>query len=85
MDKLLVEIFVPAANQTFDVFIPKQNRIYEVAELLTSAFGELSAVAAPLAGMEKMVLCDRESGSLLNINLSIEELGLVNGSKLMLL
>jgi hypothetical protein len=85
MDKLLVEIFIPAANQTFDVFIPKRSRLYEVADLLTSAVGELSAVAAPMSATEKMVLCDRESGNLLNINLTMEELGLINGSKLMLL
>ena len=31
------------------------------------------------------VLCDRESGAILNINMTVWELGLRNGSKLMLI
>lgn len=83
MDKYLLEIFVPASGQTLDVWVPKQSKLFEVAWLLSGAMAELSQ--GELAGTDEMVLCDRHSGSVLDINQTVEELGLLNGSKLMLL
>ena len=83
MDKLLVEIFIPASNQTLDVWIPKESKLFEVTELLANTVLELSG--GELAGADQMVICERQTGKILNINLTIEELGFIHGSKLMLL
>lgn len=34
MEKVLVEIFVPALDRPFDIFIPLQSPMYEVLELI---------------------------------------------------
>ena len=83
MDKILVEVYLPAANKSYDVFISPKSRIYEITEMLSSTFSDLSAVYFKASDIN--VLCDRSGGTALNINMSVEELGLQNGSKLMLI
>ena len=42
MEKVLVEIFVPVLDRSFDVFIPLQSPMYEVLELIKKAISEMS-------------------------------------------
>ena len=37
MDKVLVEVFVPVLDHSFDVFIPLQSPMFEVLELIKKA------------------------------------------------
>ena len=67
MDKVLVEIFVPVLERTFDVFIPLHSPMHEVLGLVKKAIKEMS------------------DGRFKNINLSVYELEIKNGSKLMLI
>lgn len=83
MDKILVEVYLPAANKSYDVFISPKSKIYEITEMLSGTFTDLSAVYFKASDIN--VLCDRAGGTALNINMSAEELGLNNGSKLMLI
>ncbi|WP_042462810.1 ubiquitin family protein [Neobacillus dielmonensis] len=83
MHKLLVEIYNPASHDSYDVFIPVKSKVFEVAYLLSNTVSELSK--GYFKATEQTVLCDRETGVVLDPNLTIEELGLKNGSKLMLL
>lgn len=83
MDSILVELYLPAADISYDVYIPLQSKLHEVILLLVSTFSSLSG--AYFASYEDTVLCDKASGNVLDINFSAEELGLQNGSKLMLI
>lgn len=83
MDKILVEVFLPAANQKYDVYIPVKSKIYEIIQLMGSVFSELSH--GFFIDTQDMVLYCEEKKSILDINLSIEELSLKNGSKLILI
>lgn len=83
MHKILVEIFNPASGNTYDVFIPLKSQVYEVVFLLSTTISELSL--GHYKATEQTVLCDRITGNVFDINGTIEELGLKNGSKLMLL
>ncbi len=83
MNKILVEVFVPVLNRQFDIFIPLQPPMYQVLDLMKKAVTELSG--GRFSANEGTVLCYREEGTILNINLSVYELGLRNGSKLMLI
>ena len=42
MNKVLVEVYVPSANLTYDAYIPLESKISEVAELLASAISDLA-------------------------------------------
>jgi len=83
MDKVLVEVFVPAANRSYDVFLSVGSKLYEVVHLLAQTMTELSN--GYFTGTEHTVLCDRQTGKILDINETVEELGFVNGTKVMLM
>ena len=72
MDKVLVEVFIPAAGESYDVFIPAQSKLYEVTFLLANTMTELSN--------GYFVATDK----IFDINQTVEELGFMNGKKLML-
>jgi len=82
MDKILVEIYIPGMNQSYDVYLPLTTKIHEVNGLLTHAFKEL---AAGYFIPSDTVLCDKATGQIFDINKSVFDLGLKNGSKLMLI
>ncbi len=81
-NQILIECFVPSVNQTYDIRLPKEKTIHEVIELLSKSICELSG---GLFIAEESLLCDRNSGRVYDINLSVKEQGLTNGSKLMLI
>ena len=83
MNRITVEIYVPAAGRSFDVTIPENLPLRQVTEL---AAGSLSDLSGGLYQADAdSVLCDRESGRFLTANMLIRDLGLKNGSRLMLI
>ena len=83
MDKVLVEVFVPVLEQTFEIFVPLQLPMYEVLELIKKALQEM--YDGRFIAHESTVICFRDSGHIINVNLSILELDIKNGSKLMII
>ncbi len=83
MDKVLVEIFVPVLDRSFDMFIPRTSSMAQVLELVKRAVKEMSD--GRFVADENTAICHREDGAIININLSVAELEIKNGSKLMLI
>lgn len=83
MEKILVEVFVPVLENSYDIFIPVQSMMYDILDLIKKALTEMSG--GRFKANEDTVICSRENGAILNINLSVVELELKNGSKLMLI
>jgi hypothetical protein len=83
MDKILVEVYLPAASRSFQIYIPVNAKLHEVLILLAATLTELSE--GYFSSSEDTVICDRTSGTIFNINMSAAELGLYNGSKLMII
>ena len=83
MDKVLVEVFLPAAGISYDIYIPLNSRMSEVLRLVARVIEDLSK--GKYKYTSETTLCDRSSGIIFNINLSVAELGIKNGSKLMLI
>ena len=83
MDKYLVEIYVPLLDRSFEMFLPAASPMYDVLELIKKAVVEMSD--GRFVANENTTLCHREDGTIININLSVYELELRNGSKLMLI
>lgn len=83
MDKILIEVFVPALGSAFDMFIPGQAYMFEILELIKKAVTELAGGRFSADG--GTALCFRESGAIININLSVAGLELHDGSRLMLI
>ena len=83
MDKILVNIFVPIINSSYDMFIPVSLKVYTVLELIKKSVAEMSD--GRFIAYENNVLCFRGDGSIIDINLSVLETEIKNGSRLMLI
>ena len=83
MDKILVEVFLPAANHRYDVYVPAKSKVYEVIQLLGNSLEELSK--GFFTKTDDLVLCDQRTMKILDINLSMEDQNYKNGAKLILI
>ncbi len=83
MNKALVEVFVPVLNHSYDIFIPLRAPMYEVLELIKKAVQELSD--GRFVPSENTTICHRIDGTIININMSVYDLEIRNGAKLMLI
>lgn len=83
MNKIIVEIYIPIIGKSYDVFIPKNKKLYEVSQLLAKSISDLTDGMFVMS--DNNVLCDLVTGQVLDINLSVNDLGLKNGSRLMLI
>ena len=83
MDKTLVEVSVPILAVSYDIFVPRDVQMYNVLELIKKAVADLSE--GRFVQNTSTVLCYRDSGKVIDINKSANELGIKTGSKLMLI
>ncbi len=83
MEKVLIEVFVPVLERSFDIFVPLTSPMHEVLELIKKAIREMSD--GRFLTDDNTTLCYRENGTIININLSVLELEIRNGTKLMLI
>ena len=83
MNRLLFDIYVPAAQKSYDVAVPADMALGQITALISEAISQLSG--SLYLSDSSSILCDRESGAILNINMSAWKLGLRNGSRLTVL
>ena len=83
MNKVLVKLYIPTIEEEYDIWIPINRRIHNVIRLIVNALNELTE-----GGFEpkKMpLLYDKETATPYDINLSIRETNIRNGSELILI
>ena len=80
-NKALVEIFVPATREKYDVYIPLESRMSEVIKMVSSALSDLSE--GKFRADQETILCDADTGIIYNVNMEVAELGIRTGSRLM--
>ena len=82
MSKIVVEVRVPSIDKIYDAKIPRDIQIWEATKLLSSM------VASVHPGLydkdNEAVLCDFTTGQVLPWNKLVDESGLVNGSRVLL-
>ena len=83
MDKILIDVLLPAANRNFEIYIPLDLKFYEITLMISKVISELSN--GLFISNDDSILCERSTGDILNINMSPRDLNLKNGAKLMLL
>ena len=82
MNKLLVEVYIPTIGKAYDVLIPSKAKVYELTPLISAAIKRLSD---GLFIADDATLCDELKGTIYRNNMSVEEMGLRNGSRIMLI
>ena len=83
MDKVLVEVYVPSVNTSYDIYIPLESKIEEVKFLIANAISDLTDNRYKNSG--KIILCNFATGKEYERNLRIFETDIENGTKIMLL
>ena len=82
MNKVLVEVKLPAAGLAYDVFVPDSMQIGALTRLAATVFSRLSG-GVYTAG-DNTVLCDQKTGTQYDVNARIYETDIRNGTKLLL-
>ena len=82
-NKVLVEVFLPASGEKFDVFIPLDSQVGEVTMLMAKLLEDLSK--GKFSANEATVLCDAHTGDIYDVNMFVAELNIKNGSQFMLI
>lgn len=83
MSKVIVNVYVPILSRSYDIFIPTQSQIFQITELVKRAVYELSE--GQFMPTRETMLTLKNSGEILDINRTVFELGIGNGTKLMLI
>lgn len=82
-NKILVEVKVPLLEMSYEVYIPVNKRISLVIKLLEKALKEVTNGYYP--DKEGTVIIDEDSGNVYDINITIKESKMMNGSKIILI
>lgn len=82
MDKVLVKLYVPIIEEQYDVWLPLNQRVYSIINLLMKAIYEITG------GYYKPdkipILYDKLTGMPYDINLSIKNCNMRNGAEIIL-
>lgn len=83
MNKVLVTLIIPKLGYKYDVLIPLNRRVYNVIKLLVEGLEELTHNEYNPSQLPR--LYDKISGKCCDINATIGELGITNGTELILI
>lgn len=83
MDTIVIEVYLPAAEQTFEVRIPQAMNSLLAAHLTADALSALTKGAYLSSRSSLFAWC--RDGKLLNMGCSLEQEHVRNGSRLMLI
>ena len=81
MNKIIVQVYLPADGKTYDVRVPENMYVYDVVKVLAELFSESAKGFYYKGGVN--ILCFRESGKSLLQNCTLKELGVSNRTQLM--
>lgn len=82
-NKLLIELEVPIIEKKYDLFIPINKKIGTVKRLIEEALKELTENAYIIK--EDTNFYSKETGAIYNVNQTVRDTDLRNGSRIILL
>lgn len=82
-NKVCVELIVPSIEERYDVFLPVSKNTLEIIYLLSKAINEMSDGNFPISN--KISLLDVNTGIFVDVNKTIYENKILNGTKLVLI
>ena len=81
-NKILVELSIPSIEKTYDLYIPINKKIGTVKQLIEEALVELTDNAYIIK--EDTNFFSTETGEIYNVNSTVVDTDLENGSKIIL-
>ena len=81
--KILVNVYVPAIGEKYDVLVPNSLRVRNITHLIADTVEDLSDHLYVASGEE--CLCSMDKNILLRHNATLEKYGIQNGDHLILM
>jgi len=81
MNKIIVQVYLPANGKTYDVRLPEDMYVHDAADMLGDLFSD--AANGLYCKGEVNILCFRDKGESLPQEKTLKELGIRNRSQLM--
>lgn len=82
-NKILVTILVPLLENNYEVFLPINRRISTIIKLLEKALIEMTNGYYP--DKDNSVIIDERTGNVYDINITVKESKMMNGSRIILI
>ena len=82
-NKVFIIVEVPLIEQKYEVYIPIGKQIYKVANILSKAISELSGGHYPVK--QDATIYSKATGKAYNVNLTIKDSDIRNGSEIILI
>jgi hypothetical protein len=82
-NKILIEVIVPFLESSYEVYIPINRRISSVIKLMEKALKELTNGYYP--DKEGAVIIDEKTGNVYDINITVKDSRMMNGTKVILI
>ncbi len=83
MNKIFIKLYVPIIEESYDVWIPVNRKVYDVIYLLIKAVNEMSR--GNYRPLELPFLYDKLTTEKYNLELMIKDTEIRNGSELILI
>ena len=80
--KTLFSVFLPATERYYELWVPDELSVYDAKSLISNLLKE--HVGRHFVANATAALYDMATGVELDVNVRIQDLGFVNGAKLML-
>lgn len=81
MNKIIVQVFLPANGKTYDVRLPENMYVHDAADILGDLFSE--AAKGVYCKGDVNILCFRDKGESLPRDKTLKELNICNRTRLM--
>lgn len=82
-NKLLIKLYMPELELSFDIFIPANELIWKVKKLILKSISDLSGMSIDID--DKFVLINKDDGTIYNDNDLVIRTNIKNASELILL
>lgn len=83
MNQILIKVYIPGIEKSYEVWIPPQKRIYNLIVLLVKAISELNDNSYRPRTMP--MLYDKKTSEMYNVDNIIAETNIKNGTELVLI
>ena len=82
-NKILIEIYIPLVEKKYDVFIPINKKVGTIKKLIDTAIVELTSNA--YVPTDEANFYSKETGEIYDVNKTVRDTDLKNGSRIIII
>ena len=82
-NKVLVKVFIPEYNFNYDIFIPVNEYVWRIKELIVKSINDLENLG--ITAEQRFVLINKDTGIIYDNNMLISKTDIRNATELLLI